>query len=218
MTTPGRAGRDRPARGAARVPVPARFATAASSDGIVARLARPSPDRILVIAQAMRHGFADREIHAITRYDPWFLGQLRMIVEAEEGIRTSGVPRHPDALLRLKKLGFSGRRLARLAAGGNDEDGSGAEVGADAGTDGDGGEDAMRTHATCSSPGSWSTSRKPGSTADSSGMRRTALLKNVPYATTIPGARAMLDAISALREQGLEVAPLQSYGRETATG
>ena len=62
------------------------------------------------------------------------------------------------------------------------------------------------------------TTESAKSVADSSGMRRTALLKNVPYATTIPGARAMLDAISALREQGLEVAPLQSYGRETATG
>ena len=62
------------------------------------------------------------------------------------------------------------------------------------------------------------TTESAKSVADSSGMRRTALLKNVPYTTTIPGASAMLDAISALREQGLEVAPLQSYGRETATG
>ena len=115
-----------------------------SEDGIVARLARPSPDRILVIAQAMRHGFADREIHAITRYDPWFLEQLRMIVEAEEEVRATGVPRDPDALLRLKKLGFSDRSLARLDAAGN-EDGPGAEAGVDGGTEGDGDENAMRT-------------------------------------------------------------------------
>ena len=115
-----------------------------SEDGIVARLARPSPDRILIIAQAMRHGFADREIHAITRYDPWFLEQLRRIVEAEEEVRATGVPRDPDALLRLKKLGFSDRCLARLDAAGN-EDGPGAEAGVDGGPDGDGDEDAMRT-------------------------------------------------------------------------
>ena len=83
-----------------------------SEDGIVARLARPSPDRILVIAQAMRHGFEDGTIHAITRYDPWFLEQLRMIVEAEEEVRANGLPGDdPHALLRLKKLGFSDRLL-----------------------------------------------------------------------------------------------------------
>ena len=87
----------------------------ASDDGIVARLARPSPDRILAIAQAMRHGFDDGTIHEITRYDPWFIEQLRMIVDAEEEIRTNGLPGDPHALLRLKKLGFSDSLLARLA-------------------------------------------------------------------------------------------------------
>ena len=95
----------------------------ASEDGIVARLARPSPDRILVIAQAMRHGFDDGTIHEITRYDPWFLEQIRGIVEAEEEVRASGLPGDPHALLRLKKLGFSDRRLVRLAG---DRDGAGA--------------------------------------------------------------------------------------------
>ena len=49
------------------------------------------------------------------------------------------------------------------------------------------------------------------SITDSFGMRRTALLKNVPYATTIAGATAMVDSISAVRERGFDVAPLQSY-------
>ena len=100
-----------------------------SRDGIVARLARPAPDRILAIAQAMRHGFDDGTIHEITRYDPWFLEQLRMIVEAEEEVRANGLPRDPPALLRLKKLGFSDRRLARLAD---------ADAGASAGAKGEG--------------------------------------------------------------------------------
>ena len=92
-----------------------------SHDGIVARLARPSPDRILAIAQAMRHGFDDGAIHAITRYDPWFLEQLRMIVEAGEAVRATGVPGDPHALLRLKKLGFSDPLLVRLAGAGDGE-------------------------------------------------------------------------------------------------
>ena len=98
----------------------------ASEDGIVARLARPSPDRILVIAQAMRHGFDDGTIHEITRYDPWFLEQIRGIVEAEEEVRASGLPGDPRALLRLKKLGFSDRLLVRLAG---DRGGDGIDAG-----------------------------------------------------------------------------------------
>ena len=108
-----------------------------SEDGIVARLARPSPDRILAIAQAMRHGFEDAEIHEITRYDPWFLEQLRMIVEAEEEVRANGLPPgDPHALLRLKKLGFSDRSLARLAGAGG-----GASARDEAGGDGSGADD-----------------------------------------------------------------------------
>ena len=89
-----------------------------SEDGIVARLARPSPDRLLVIAQAMRQGFDDGAIHEITRYDPWFLAQLRTIVDAEEEVRANGIPGEPHGLLRFKKLGFSDALLARLAAEG----------------------------------------------------------------------------------------------------
>ena len=86
-----------------------------SADGITARLAKPAPDRILAIAQAMRHGLGDADIHAITRYDPWFLAQIRTIVEAEDEVRENGLPGERHALLRLKKLGFSDRRLARIA-------------------------------------------------------------------------------------------------------
>ena len=86
-----------------------------SEDGIVARLARPAPDRLLAIAQAMRHGFGDGAIHEITRYDPWFLEQIRTIVEAEDEVRAAGLPRGRRGWLRLKKLGFSDRRLAELS-------------------------------------------------------------------------------------------------------
>jgi carbamoyl-phosphate synthase large subunit len=47
--------------------------------------------------------------------------------------------------------------------------------------------------------------------ADSFSLRRTALTHNIPYYTTVAGARAAVQAIRALREGCLEVAPLQSY-------
>src|SRR5215210_4639304 len=49
----------------------------APREEIEAALARPTPDRLLVAAQALREGFTVAEIHAITKYDPWFLERLR---------------------------------------------------------------------------------------------------------------------------------------------
>jgi carbamoyl-phosphate synthase large subunit len=81
---------------------------------IEAALARPSPDRLLVAAQAMREGPSNEEIHAITRYDPWFLDRLREIVEAEEDICRNGLPSDAAGLRRLKAMGFCDRRMAEL--------------------------------------------------------------------------------------------------------
>ena len=47
--------------------------------------------------------------------------------------------------------------------------------------------------------------------SDSFGLRRTALTNNIPYYTTVAGARAAVQAIAALKSGGLEVATLQSY-------
>ncbi len=84
-------------------------------DVVRAALAKPSPDRLLLIAQAYRHGLATAEIHAACHYDPWFLERIREIVEAEEGVRRAGLPDDATALLRLKQMGFSDARLGRLA-------------------------------------------------------------------------------------------------------
>jgi carbamoyl-phosphate synthase large subunit len=47
--------------------------------------------------------------------------------------------------------------------------------------------------------------------ADSYALRRSALVRKIPYYTTVAGAKAAVEAISAMRAGGLEVAPLQSY-------
>ena len=89
-------------------------------DVIRAALGRPTPDRLLVIAQAMRFGLSDADIHAATRYDPWFLGRIREIVEVEEDIRRSGLPAaNKDSggghdFAAIKAMGFSDARLAEL--------------------------------------------------------------------------------------------------------
>ena len=50
---------------------------------IVKALSAQTPDRLRLAAQAMRHGLSDDEIHAVTRYDPWFLARIREIVDEE---------------------------------------------------------------------------------------------------------------------------------------
>jgi carbamoyl-phosphate synthase large subunit len=82
---------------------------------VKAALTRPTPDRLLVIAQAYRHGLSTAEIHAACRYDTWFLERVREIVAAEERVRRDGLPDDATALSRLKQMGFSDARLARLA-------------------------------------------------------------------------------------------------------
>ncbi|MEX1204303.1 MAG: carbamoyl-phosphate synthase large subunit, partial [Dongiaceae bacterium] len=90
------------------------------ANAVRAALARPTPDRLLVIAQALRLGMSVEDIHAVCKYDPWFLREIRRVVETEAAVRANGLPTDAAGLLRLKKLGFSDARLGELA--GLDED------------------------------------------------------------------------------------------------
>ena len=87
----------------------------APRDEIAAELARATPDRLLVAAQAMREGFSDAEIHSIAGFDPWFLARIREIIDAEQAILDKGLPNDAPALRTLKSMGFSDQRLAKLA-------------------------------------------------------------------------------------------------------
>jgi carbamoyl-phosphate synthase large subunit len=87
----------------------------ASKDQLSAELSRATPDRLLVAAQALREGMSVAEIHAIAKFDPWFLERLEEIVAAENDVKTNGLPNTPEALRRLKAMGFSDKRLAYLA-------------------------------------------------------------------------------------------------------
>jgi carbamoyl-phosphate synthase large subunit len=89
------------------------------ADKVRAKLARATPDRLLVIAEAFRHGMSVEEINEICHYDPWFLREIEAIVAAEKSVSADGIPSEPMALRRLKRMGFSDARLAHLA--GSDE-------------------------------------------------------------------------------------------------
>ncbi|MBF9031350.1 carbamoyl-phosphate synthase large subunit [Rhodobacterales bacterium HKCCE3408] len=84
-------------------------------------LSQQTPDRLRIIAQAMREGMTDDQIQAITSFDPWFLARIREIVEAEATLRETGLPTAADPLRALKMMGFSDARLAHLT-GTSEED------------------------------------------------------------------------------------------------
>jgi carbamoyl-phosphate synthase large subunit len=93
--------------------------TADERAAITAALSKQTPDRLRIVAQAMRHGLSDDDIRASTAFDPWFLARIREIVETEAQVRREGLPVTAEGLRALKMMGFSDARLARLT--GRDE-------------------------------------------------------------------------------------------------
>jgi len=83
-------------------------------NAIRAALGRPTPDRLLVIAQALRLGVDHEQVRASCSYDPWFIEQLQEIVDAEEAVRKNGLPKTKAEMRALKARGFSDARLAEL--------------------------------------------------------------------------------------------------------
>jgi carbamoyl-phosphate synthase large subunit len=78
-------------------------------------LAEPGPDRIWYVGDAFRAGLSLEQVHALTRIDPWFLAQIEDIIEQERALTGRALDTlGARELLRLKRSGFSDRRLATL--------------------------------------------------------------------------------------------------------
>ena len=85
------------------------------SDRVEQELAHPGPERLWHVADAFRRGMNLDEIHALTHIDPWFLAQIEDILLQERALSGRGLhDLDRTALLKLKRSGFSDRRLARL--------------------------------------------------------------------------------------------------------
>ena len=88
-----------------------------SDEEMMRELGRPSPNRLWYLADAMRRGVGIEEIYGVTAIDPWFLGQIRQIVEMEKQVEEPGFIEGQNGefnLKRLKSYGFSDIRLAEL--------------------------------------------------------------------------------------------------------
>ena len=80
-----------------------------------AALGRPTPDRLLVVAEALRHGMPLGEIYEACGIDPWFIARVEEILDLEAKVRAHGLPGDAANLRMLKAAGFSDARLSSLA-------------------------------------------------------------------------------------------------------
>ncbi len=77
-------------------------------------LKKTSPDRLLYIADALRVGISPEKIHKLTFYDPWFIEQIKEIIDIEAQLISKGMPSDKENVQWLKTQGFSDNRLAEL--------------------------------------------------------------------------------------------------------
>jgi len=90
-------------------------------EALMHALVTPSPDRLLHVKHALAQGMSVEQLHELTRIDPWFLENIRELVETEAMLRRRGREAErleetlsAEELLAVKQLGFSDRQLARL--------------------------------------------------------------------------------------------------------
>jgi carbamoyl-phosphate synthase large subunit len=82
-------------------------------------VATPTADRLFYVGDAMRVGFSDEELSALTAIDPWFLVHMRRIVAAEQQMKRGEIG--PSQIRAYKRLGFSDRQIASFAGGCEDD-------------------------------------------------------------------------------------------------
>ena len=80
---------------------------------ILTELKKPLANKLLLVAQALRFGLKINQIYQISKVDPWFIGQIKKIVDKEK-ILKKGMPRDPKELLKIKALGFSDKKISQL--------------------------------------------------------------------------------------------------------
>jgi carbamoyl-phosphate synthase large subunit len=85
------------------------------ADRIAKEMGEPGPERIWYVGDAFRMGMTIEQVFDITKIDPWFLAQIKDIVDREKALQGKHIADlNKEALFKLKRCGFSDRRLATL--------------------------------------------------------------------------------------------------------
>ncbi|MCH9005328.1 MAG: carbamoyl-phosphate synthase large subunit [Proteobacteria bacterium] len=91
------------------------IATDADRDHLRHELRIPGPNRLLYVADALRHGYSFEDVAKVTGIDPWFVVQIADLVNAEGRAREAGLAGMDESLMRsMKRKGFSDARLATV--------------------------------------------------------------------------------------------------------
>ena len=87
-----------------------------NTQDILERLEKVSDDRIYRVKDALRLGVPEKTIHKLTHIDPWFLREIKKLVQLEEQVQKLNVPEDIgfDLLLQLKQNGYSDAQIAWL--------------------------------------------------------------------------------------------------------
>ena len=83
-------------------------------DTLVSALTTPTPNRLLHIADALRQGMDSEKICELSGFNPWFVAQIKELVDIEQKVRDHGLPEDAGNFRSLKQMGFSDARLAEL--------------------------------------------------------------------------------------------------------
>jgi len=72
------------------------------------------PNRILLVAEAFRKKINIKKIHQLCKIDPWFLEQIKEIVDEENKLQKKGLPKNYNEFNRIKSIGFSDKKLSEI--------------------------------------------------------------------------------------------------------
>ncbi len=72
------------------------------------------PNRLILIAEAFRKNISLDKIHKLSKVDPWFLNQIKDLVDEEKNIKKRGMPKTYNEFNRIKSIGFSDKKLSNI--------------------------------------------------------------------------------------------------------
>ena len=78
------------------------------------KLKESIPNKILLVAEAIRKKIDLKRIFTLSKIDPWFLEQIKEIVDNETKIKNKGLPKDYNEFNRIKSIGFSDKKLSEL--------------------------------------------------------------------------------------------------------
>ncbi|TMG96949.1 MAG: carbamoyl-phosphate synthase large subunit [Betaproteobacteria bacterium] len=84
-----------------------------SPEALLGALRQPTPERIYQVKRALERGMSIQQVYELTAIDPWFLGQMEELIDAERRYASSS-NESAAALREMKRMGFSDRQLAEL--------------------------------------------------------------------------------------------------------